>query len=217
MNFFKTAAVVSAIALSSFSVNAEILSVAGITWDTAYVDASGEASRDDFFAAGSYVETLTGGDLSGVGTITTVNGQNSSEFCVVAGCKLTYNFDGFVIATDGSVDATNGSLTFNVVHADMSPTTTFLELSADTGTDFTYTSIPGLLSSITGLFNVEETAGTAWKNFDTDQQAGGTDMSISAVEGIQTGAVFRGTSVPEPTTLAIFGLGLLGLVARRKA
>jgi hypothetical protein len=74
------------------------------------------------------------------------------------------------------------------------------------------------------------TGGAALDNFDTDTQFFGTDLSfIASVDfqdanmyGSGTGVASGNTisvSVPEPTSLAIFGLALLGLAgaSRRKA
>jgi MYXO-CTERM domain-containing protein len=232
MNFFKTVAVVSAIAISSFSASAEQLSVGGITWDSSYVNPT-DSIYDDFFAGGTYNETLTGNILSGYGDIATVNGTYADTFCVVAGCTLSYSFAGFTVTPDtvtaGAFVVNNSiaTLDFTVTEAS-GATSTFLSLVGDGSP--TYTSDDAEHSSVFSFFTVLETAGTAWKNFDTNSLAGDTDFAMLASRTVSTnpltgvsqevhGAIFKSNSVPAPTSLAIFGLALLGLAGahRRKA
>jgi len=221
MNFFKTIAAVSAIAASSFSVNAEQLTVSGITWDSSYVNPT-DGIFDDFFAGGTYNEIISSGALSGSGSIATVNGTYADVFCVVAGCSLNYSFDGFSIDANNVVTNTFATLDFTVTEAN-GDSSTFLSLVADGYTSYSAGSNDH--TSFTAFFSVLETVDTAWKNFDTDSLAGGTDFGMIGTNSTNpfTGgelhtAVFKSTSVPEPTTLAIFGLALVGFgVARRKA
>ncbi|TYK66523.1 PEP-CTERM sorting domain-containing protein [Colwellia echini] len=219
MNFLKTIAVVSAIAVSSFSVNAEQLSVAGITWDSEYD--LGFSPFNDFIANASFVEARTATEISGSGRVGVLNGTAPTTFCVVAGCALTYTFDGFNIDTAGNV--TGGTLDFWVEHADpLAADTLWLSLTSIFATQ----SSTATSSSFTSYFDVNEIAGTAWKNFDTNSQAHNADVSLIsanntfdiALNEYHGGGQFKSNSVPAPTTLAIFGLGLLGLAAaRRKA
>ena len=222
MNFLKTIAAVSAIAVSSFSVNAEQISVGGITWDSSYT--AGVSLFSDFFAGADYSQTLTAsGDLSGDGVVGFVNGTDDDIFCVVAGCTLSYSFDGFNVNSSNVVTTTAGTLDFTVTDS-LGNDSLWLSLAAsgpaiyasniDTSSNETTT--------FTVLLDVLEVAGTAWKNFDTDTLNGSDVILIgSNTDGAQLdtdGAIFKSNSVPAPTTLAIFGLGLLGLAAaRRKA
>jgi len=222
MNFLKTIAAVSAIAVSSFSVNAEQLSVAGITWDSSYENPTSDFFSD-FFAGGTYSEIIANGALSGNGSIATVNGTDANTFCVVTGCSLNYSFDGFAIDANNVVTNTGATLDFTVTEAN-GDSNTFLSLAADGFSSYTATDAQH--TSFLAFFSVLEVNGTAWKNFDTDSLSGGTDFGMIGTNGTNdfTGeelhtAVFKSNSVPEPTSLAIFGLGLLGLAgaARRKA
>ena len=64
--------------------------------------------------------------------------------------------------------------------------------------------------------------GLAMSNFDTNGELFGSDLNYNSVRGGSNAVgslVLNGNTIPEPTSLAIFGLGLLGLAgaARRKA
>ena len=78
----------------------------------------------------------------------------------------------------------------------------------------------------TGYFDVVD--GIAASNFDTDSKVGGTDFAFSSsfqpiVDGfgnptgyLSGGFELSGDSIPEPTSIALLGLGLLGYAASRK-
>jgi hypothetical protein len=220
MKFLNTAVVVSAIAISSFSVNAEQLIVSGITWDSSYVSPT-HTQNDDFFAAGTYAQTVTASatvglnDLSGTGLISIVNGTTADVFCIIAGCTLSYSFDGFTVdPINNAVDSTLGTLAFTVT--DTNGTNLWLSLVAQNGGSSYIGTTGDYFNSFTGFFDVLELAGTAWKNFDTNTQAGGTDFEMIGVTANLHTSVFKSNSVPAPTTLAIFGLALLGLAGVRR-
>lgn len=182
-----------------------------------------------------------GSMLQGVGEITRFNGK--TDF-VCATCELTFTFGGITFdgdLTDGSLydlaasastgffniyfddtaDFDAGSLA-NQADVDASADgSLFLSLGFETLKQGAgYTAQVGHLAS---FWNVS--GGVAAEYFDTDTELFGSDLGFAATVDFQTNqygsgvGVASGNTIPEPTSLAIFGLGLLGLAgaARRKA
>lgn len=188
----------------------------------------------------------TPGEIAtGYGKVLNVNSQdpNSNIFC--PGCELTFTFSmelvSFditsgtigVVGNEGDFEFTNLVINFYVDGAQNYVGT---EATAEDGNlwlRLTSDSLSGSGASNLGtgsdsgngsaLLNVEE-VGLAWSNFDTNLEAGGYDMVLdSSFQGIgsdtQLGGSFQitGDSIPEPTSIALLALGLLGFAARRKA
>lgn len=213
MNVIKTFVATAAIALASFGANASQISSGGITWDPDYDTRGG-----DFFALADYKRTTA---TSGFGQIASVNGQFGQEFCAynsVCSLSFTYsdntlNFFVNTYANTGMIDAGVNSAA-NVETGDLWLSFA-LNVSATGASQYS--------SSQATYFDVLETAGTSFSNFDTNSLLNDTDLSFGIIipaQGDNWGyGGFQGDSIPEPTSLAIFGLGLLGLAgaARRKA
>ena len=182
-----------------------------------------------------------GSMLQGVGEIGSFNGQ--SDF-VCATCELTFTFGGIEFdndLSDGSVydlAATAASGFFNVYFdntADFDLGSASNQAAVDAAADGSLFLSLGFanLVEVTGYtpqkggletyWNV--TGGTAAEYFDTESELFGSDLGFTATVDFQGGkygtaiGLASGNTIPEPTSLAIFGLGLLGLVgaARRKA
>jgi hypothetical protein len=182
-----------------------------------------------------------GSMLQGVGEITRFNGQ--TDF-VCDTCELTFTFGGikfdgdltdgslydlaasastgfFNIYFDDTADFDAGNLASQSDVDDGADGSLFLSLGFDTLKQGAgYTPQVGHLASFWSV-----TGGAAAGNFDTDNELFGSDLGFAATVDFQNNqygsgvGVAAGNSIPEPTSLAIFGLGLLGLVgaARRKA
>jgi len=223
MNILKTFAATAAIALASFGASASPVSSGGITWDPDYA-----GFGNDFLASSMYTSTDTNGTTSGYGFISVLNGQ--SDYCTVSGsCELSFVFSD--LANGGTLNfyVNNAGLTASTYGSGGSAANTsvlennlWLSLAAvnTDNTSDTYS------DDFDVYFNAVDVAGTVFSNFDTNTMENGTDVAVIA-SAIKTGstsnntgsATFYGDSIPEPTSIALFGLALMGLAgaARRKA
>jgi len=182
-----------------------------------------------------------GSFLQGAGVINSFNGQSSGFVC--ASCQLTFTFGGLKfdgnVANDGSlfdVAASKSSAFFNLysratnnfTHSFQSETE--LQRATD-GVLFLgmkmvnmleqagFTPASGFLDS---YWNA--TSGAAAWNFDTNTELFKTDIWFTASASLQGSRFLSGNgtavgdSISAPSSLAVLGLGLLGLagVARRK-
>lgn len=172
--------------------------------------------------------------LQGVGEVTKFNGVDYGDTTSTVGgafcpsCELTFAFGGFVVNTNGFSNGwlrlyVDNTPDFNISSspaANATDGTLFLELTAKSSafmgaTDFS----SGYLSS---YFDV--TGGVAASNFDTNTERFATDLWASASQQFSnhnfiataTGQI-AGDSVPEPSTVFLMGLAMLGLAfVRRK-
>lgn len=237
LNKFLMAGVLAA---SSTFASADPITVGGVTWDPELpVD-----FRVDFNFVQNFDgdASVAGTELFGYGIIYSLNNSlfRGVEFC--SGCELTFELGGFL--TDGNggfqdnngiengfinvyrdysqdydyandpfnaAKATNGDLWLRFTAGNVN----FLSTSSDTNN-------PYLSGQLSVQWFLDDPTALAYNSFETGSQVDGGDAYSSAntTFGIDTGATGNGTlfadSVPAPTTLALFGLSVLGLGAVKR-
>ena len=236
--FKKVLAGVAVAAALATSAQASYINIGGVQWDP--------DSAYDFTALFDFNQWFTAGELNGVGEIYKLNNANASTVgfggvlpFLPSGGELTMRFGGFNTTSTGF---TNGWLevyydtndNFDVAGTPTNVTNAtdgdlFFKLVA-TANSFSSTAGAGEPFYQSGTLNVnwnidQAAGGLAWTNFDTNGQALGTDMFSSArstfdfasspVSELGNGSI-KGNSIPEPESLALVGLGLLGLAASRR-
>lgn len=190
--------------------------------------------------AGDYSKAINpltvgiGDVLQGAGEITKFNGVNYGDtastvggaFCI--SCELTFTFGGFAITELGKFS--NGWLRlyvddapdFNVSNspaANAADGTLFLELTALSNEFSNATSFAsGYLNSYFAV-----TGGIAASNFDTDSQTFLADLFSSASAQFSnlnflatSSGQIAGNTIPEPSTIFLLGLAMLGLAFTRR-
>lgn len=243
MNIIKKGLLAGTAALAmSMSAQASEINVGGVVWDPDAV--SSFPSIADFSSNGSIFESVVvnpGDILTGRGKFERINSalNNESSFC--PGCELTFTFEAelvsFIGAPGGIGGGINGDFVFKdleiSIFVDDSPNyigtlasaadgDLWLKLTsnllAGTGTNLGSGSDTGGGSAL-----LEVVDGLAMANFDTNQEALGRDMVLNSsffdigLPGTLGGTFdLRGDSIPEPSTIALLGLGLLGFAGARK-
>ncbi len=226
----------------SMSASAATINIGGVVWDP---DTTvGFPNLVDFNSNGSIFEeaAVSAGDIvTGRGKFGRVNSVLNNEASFCPGCALTFTFSmelvGFTGGPATSGFGIDGAFTFKDLSINIfvdnaqdydgtyasaaggaSWLTLYSSLLSGTGTNLGSGSDTGSGSSL-----LDVTGGMAASNFDTNGEAGGADMLLnSSFFDIQMpgtlGGTFdlRGDSIPEPTSIALLGLGLLGFAASRK-
>jgi hypothetical protein len=246
MNKLQTILSVGVIALASFTASASDVTVGGVTWNPEAANdffSTASAIHQDIDAVTGEISgygvigTLNGKGFTGVDAFCD-NCDLYFNFSGLTPFGLNVLPDGsnLVTYTGGSVnlyvDSTSDINPFDISTLTAANTSPELDdklwLSLDVSGTFLGTSFGNILS---GIGYLDVTGGLAANYFDTNSVNNFSTgllsdvsftTSFSQVQNILSAngtGNFSGESIPEPTSLAIFGLGLLGLAgaARRKA
>ncbi|OUR63147.1 hypothetical protein A9Q74_02780 [Colwellia sp. 39_35_sub15_T18] len=238
MNTFKKGLLAGAAALAlSMSAQASEINVGGVVWDPDSTFSF--PTLQDFAAHGNIVETpvVNQGDiLTGFGIFDKFNSDpaNTADFC--PGCELTFTFSAELVEflplggglgtfefKDLVIDIfVDHSADYDLTFANAGDGDLWLSMTSDLlsgfGTDLGTGSDDG-----TGSALLDVVGGLAMGNFDTNTLANGADLKLSSSfqplggTNLLSGTFdLTGDSIPEPSTIALLGLGLLGFASARK-
>jgi len=226
----------AALALSMTAQASEI-NVGGVVWDPdSPADFQSNGGTYESFAAG------VGDFVTGFGVFTNFNATNEGVYC--PGCELTYTFSLQLVdatptgPTSFAFDFDNVVFDIWVDHSpDYNQLAPSLATAAD-GVNFLSFENHGLLSGFANnLFDpasiigfgggfLDVVGGIAMSNFDTNDRLDGSDMAFTSsfqkanlnVPGYPLFGTLdlAGNSIPEPSTIALFGLALMGFASRKK-
>lgn len=231
----------AAVNLSSYAGD---INIGGVVFDPDYVGGINESDMEmslDFtqwFVTGGDIGTYDpsaainpgtvalGDELQGSGLVTSFN-EYSNGFGLCPGCELTFEFGGLLADGVGGFQD-GGFFNFYVetgIDIDQAYTEganpLWLALNVDLVNFTSFGAVEGAYAA--GFINVLFSAvgGMAMGNFDTDtlnNEMSDVFYSATAIfensyaQGVGTA---KGDTIPEPTTVAIFGLALMGLAAGR--
>jgi hypothetical protein len=236
MNMSKKIAASMAIAVASFSSSASLINVGGVVWDPeSPLDFQGTTgaiyqiiATDGSLSGYGSVATLNGAGPTSFCPgceLTFQFGGFTPSSIDIATSKTNYK-DGWVkFYVDNTPDASPTdplALTDLNTGSESGINPLWLDLSGAIifGTETTLNAgVDTLGTSAGGSGALEVTGGIAQNNFDTNAMIMGSDITFSSTFGLpvtagtltySTGSAnFNGESIPEPTSLAIFGLALL--------
>ena len=222
----------------SLSAQASFINIGGVVWDPDSVN--GFPTAQDFFSSGNLFESgalMVGDVVNGYGIFDQINSDNNNAASFCPGCELTFTFSMELTEKDdiaGNVSYFEFSNLAIDIYVDKTPDYAATSASSADGNLWLSLAANGKLSGLgtniltgsdtgTGSALLDVTGGIAASNFDTNGEANGTDMVLSssfqpsgALGMLKGGFELTGNSIPEPASIALLGLGLIGFARGRR-